>query len=115
MKTNHNGECNRKRDDKSRETNIPLTTIRGIVIPADWDEKGNVVAIAISTYDEDEYFINIEKREKGKKLLALIREEVEVSGLVHENEDIKTITVKKYRLKKGFNQPVISELKLKES
>ncbi len=34
-----------------------MLTIRGIVIPLDWDKKGDVVPIAVSTYDEDEDFI----------------------------------------------------------
>ena len=83
--------------DERRKAGNNLVTIRGIVIPADWDEKGNVVAVAVSTYDEVEYVID--RHEKGEELLPLIRKEVEVSGLVHEDESSKTIAVKKYRLK----------------
>lgn len=73
------------------------TTIRGIVVPVDWDEKGNVVAVAISAQDEDEYLITRDKNEE--KLRALIREEVEVSGLMSEHKNKKTITVKRIQLK----------------
>ena len=85
-------------DEKRKAGNNPVI-IRGIVIPADWDEKGNVVAVAVSTYDEVEYLINIERHKKGEELLSLIRKEVEISGLVREDEGSKIITVKKYRLK----------------
>jgi hypothetical protein len=75
-----------------------LITIKGIVIPADWDEKGRVVAIAISTTNEDEYLID--ENYTGKKLLHFIQEDVEVSGVVREDEDKKIITVQRYILKK---------------
>ncbi len=77
-----------------------LITIRGIVIPVDWDEKGNPVAVSISTHQEDEYFIDKDYH-KGKELLHSIQEEVEVSGVVREDEDKKIISVQKYILKKA--------------
>jgi len=69
-----------------------LITIRGIVTPVDWDEKGNVVATAISTHTEEEYLVINDS--KGKELLNLIQEAVEVSGLVRELVGIKVSTVK---------------------
>ena len=75
------------------------STVRGVIIPIDWDEKGNAVAVAISSHDEDEYYI--EKDEKGGPLLAFIQEEVEVSGIVRENGNKKIITVKEYRITKN--------------
>jgi len=68
----------------------------------DWDEKGSVVALAISTPNEDEYLID-KDHFKGKELLHLIQEEVEVSGVVREDEDKKIITVQKYILKKAWD------------
>ena len=65
----------------------------------DWNEKGSVVALAISTPNEDEYLIDNDY--KGKELLHSIQEEVEVSGVVREDENKKIITVQKYILKKG--------------
>ena len=78
-----------------------LITIRGIVIPVDWDEKGSVVAIAISTPNEDEYLVD--KDHKGKELLHLIQEEVEVSGVTRKDKDKKILTVQKYILKKAWD------------
>lgn len=83
-------------DDKRKAGNN-LVTIRGIVIPADWDEKGDVVAVAVSTYDEVEYFV--ENHEKAKELKAVIREEVEVRGILREGKNRLIIKVKEYRLK----------------
>jgi 5S rRNA maturation endonuclease (ribonuclease M5) len=71
-----------------------LTTVRGIIIPIDWDESGNAISVAISSHDENEYHVN--KDEKGKQLFALTQEEVEVSGVVREKEDKRLITVKEY-------------------
>ncbi|MBU4344639.1 MAG: hypothetical protein L6247_08345 [Desulfobacteraceae bacterium] len=85
---------------KKRGTDDKLTTVRGIVIPVDWDENGNVLAAAISSPDEQVYFIELDK--KGKKMLELIRRGIEVSGVVRKIiKGRKTITVKSYRLKTG--------------
>ena len=85
---------------ESKGTGDELTTIRGIVIPVDWDEDGNVLATAISSQDEHEYFVELDK--KGKKMLGLIRRGIEVSGVVRKIiKGRKTITVKSYRLKTG--------------
>ena len=70
-------------DKKGRQATTPVI-IRGIIIPADWDEKGNVFAVALSTYDEVEYLI--ENNEKGKELEAFIREEVEMRGILREEK-----------------------------
>jgi hypothetical protein len=83
--------------DEKREAGNNLVTIRGIVIPADWDEEGNVTAVAVSTYDEVEYFV--ENHEKTKELKTVIREEVEVGGILSEGKNRLIIKVKEYRLK----------------
>lgn len=89
-----------KKPNKNRGTGDKLTTVRGIVIPVDWDEDGNVLAAAISSPDEQVYFIELDK--KGKKMLELIRWEIEVSGVVRKIvKGRNTITVRSYRLKTG--------------
>lgn len=81
-------------------TGDELTTVRGIVIPVDWNDEGNAVAVAILGAGEEEHFV--ERDEEGKKLVQLLQQEVEVSGTVREAiEDHKIITVKSYRLKSG--------------
>jgi hypothetical protein len=73
-------------------------TIKGLVIPVDWDEKGRVIAAAISTCDEDEYLI--EKIYKGEELLGLLRREVEVRCVVRERENKKKVRVQEYSISK---------------
>jgi hypothetical protein len=73
-----------------------MTSVTGVVVPTDWDEKGNVVSIAISSHDEIEYFVD--KKGKGPELLPLIRKEVEVRGVVREEENRKFITIRKFSI-----------------
>lgn len=76
---------------------IRMSMIRGVVIPMEWDEQGNVVSIAISSHDETEYLV--EKGGRGSELLALVRKEVEVGGDIREEDHRKVIKVKKYLVK----------------
>lgn len=80
---------------KPRKAYNKLVTLRGLIIPVAWDEKGNAVATAISTHSEEEYVV--EGFGKGKELVSLIREEVEVSGVVKNEGNKKIIRVKKYQ------------------
>jgi hypothetical protein len=74
-----------------------LATIRGLLVPVDWDDKGNVTAAAISTHFEEEYLI--EQNAWGEALLAFLRQRVKVNGLVGQNESgKKVITVKNYEV-----------------
>jgi 5S rRNA maturation endonuclease (ribonuclease M5) len=73
-----------------------LTTVRGVVIPVDWDESGNAISVAISSDDENEY--HVKEDETGKQLLGLTQEEVEVSGVVREKEDKRLISVREYNV-----------------
>lgn len=87
---------------KKKGTVDKLTTVRGIVIPVDWDKEGNAITVAISGLDEQEYVI--EQDEKGKELIGLIRQEIEVSGVVRKViKGSKTFAVKSYRLKTEGN------------
>ena len=72
---------------------------RGIIVPIDWDEHGNVIAVAISTHGEDEYVI--ENQEKGKELKTLITQEVEVIGEVRKKDGKRIIKVTEYKVKKS--------------
>ena len=55
-----------------------LVTLRGVVIPVDWDSEGKAIATAISTHHEDEYLIVDEKN--TIEMNNLINEEVEITG-----------------------------------
>jgi hypothetical protein len=72
------------------------TTIRGIVIPDGWDEKGNVISLAIATYLEEKYLVadNV----GGRRLMSLLKKGVSVDGVIKEEDTIKTIYVKTVRI-----------------
>jgi len=72
-----------------------LVTLRGVIIPADWDEHGNVIATAIATDDEGEYVIS--GQQTTEKYLALLRKEVEVRGWVRGEGGRKIITIETYK------------------
>jgi len=74
------------------------TTIHGIVIPDGWDEKGNVISLAIATYLEEKYLVadNI----TGRKLMSLLKKRVAVDGVIKEEDTVKTIYVKTVRIDK---------------
>ena len=76
--------------------NNPIT-IHGLIIPIEWDERGNVIAVSVSTFDEDEYVI--ERDEMGKRLISFLREEIEISGLYRLKGGRKMIRVKEYSIK----------------
>lgn len=67
--------------------------MKGIIVPVDWDEGGNILALAISTYEEDEYLI--EGAYWEQKLKKLLHEAVEVHGSYFERHGRKRILVSK--------------------
>jgi hypothetical protein len=70
-------------------------TIRGLLVPADWDEKGNITETAVSTYFEEEYLVEMNAR--GEALLPFLRQKVKVIGLVRMDErGRKVIRVDEY-------------------
>ena len=72
-------------------------TIRGLLVPIDWDEKGNITEIAVSTYFEEEYLI--EKNVREEALLPLLRQKVKVIGLVRmDDRGRKVIRVEEYEV-----------------
>lgn len=71
--------------------------IQGLVTPSGWDENGNVTAVSISTFTEDEYLV--EKDEISNRLRSVLHEKVEILGKFSEKFGRKTIKVKKYIIK----------------
>jgi hypothetical protein len=55
-------------------------TIRGIVIPVTWGEDGEVISIAIDTYQEERY--RVAENVMGRQLRDLLRKRVWVEGKV---------------------------------
>ena len=82
---------------EKREGGDNLTAIRGIVIPAEWDDEGNALATCIASPGEQEYLV--EQDAMGKELLRLIRREIEATGIVQQRKRGRnTIAVRTYRL-----------------
>ena len=69
---------------------------KGLVIPTEWDERGNISAVVISTYNEENYTVELNK--KGQELLSLIREPVKVTGVLRMNGKDMIIDVEKYNI-----------------
>ncbi|MFH1911909.1 MAG: hypothetical protein ABIK91_07800 [Pseudomonadota bacterium] len=74
------------------------TILTGIIIPADWNNRHEVIGAALATADEKEYRIGGNK--KGRELLNLLQRQVEVIGSLDQDGKGRTvITVKRYIVK----------------
>jgi hypothetical protein len=70
-----------------------MINIKGIIIPVNWDAKGNVIGMAIATHKEEEYFI--ENGGKASKLISFLRQEVKITGVIKNKGGKKIIKIKK--------------------
>jgi hypothetical protein len=66
-------------------------TIRGIVIPTEWNENGHPRSVAIATYQEQKYLVA--EGPQCRQLLTLLHERVVVSGLIRQMEDNMVIDI----------------------
>jgi hypothetical protein len=74
------------------------TTLTGIVIPVDWSDDQDVIAVALATADEKEYQIGGNR--KGKELLSFLQHQLEVTGTLSKDDKGKpVITVRRYIVK----------------
>jgi hypothetical protein len=72
-------------------------TLTGIITALEWDKDDNVIAIGLSTSDEEEYVI--EDNSFTDELLDLLYEPVKLIGFVNTNEyGYKSIFVESYEL-----------------
>ena len=71
------------------------TTISGIVIPVAWNEKGDVISVAIVTYNEEKYLV--ENNVKGQQLFSLLRKRVVIDGGLVIRDKIKAIEINNFR------------------
>jgi len=73
-------------------------TLAGILIPADWNDRHEVIALALATADEKEYRIG--RGKKGRELHSLLHRHVEITGTLRLEENGKSmITVRHYIVK----------------
>lgn len=71
-----------------------MICIEGVIIPANWDNKGNVVDLAVATRDEDEYLIT--DKDQVSRLKRLLRQEVAIEGILKTKDGKKIIKVKRF-------------------
>ena len=71
-----------------------MIRVEGIIIPANWDTKGTVVDLAIATRNEEEYLIT--DKDQVARLKLLLRQEVEIKGIVQFQKGKKIIKVKRF-------------------
>ena len=76
-----------------------MICVEGIIIPANWDNNGNVVDLVLAARDEEEYLIR--DKEQVTRLKSFLRQEVKIRGILRTKEGKKIIKVKKFsKLKK---------------
>jgi hypothetical protein len=78
-------------------TTMELTHLEGIIIPARWDESGNVVSVLIATTDEQEYWL--EDPEKAFRLNTYLRKTVAVSGFLRVEANRKFMRIHQIKLR----------------
>jgi hypothetical protein len=84
-----------KKELRKKGSRNGSTTVRGIVIPVEWDEDGKALAVAVAASGENDYLI--EQDSKGRELFWHIRQEVEIIGIVGKgSKGDQTITVSTY-------------------
>ena len=71
-------------------------TIRGTILPDEWDKNGHVTSIGIGTEDEEDYIIFLDKI--GERLFKLVDRKVEATGTVKNVYGDFVLTVNNYRL-----------------
>jgi len=74
------------------------TVIKGIIVPNEWDDKDNVISVAIATAGEREY--PIEMNGMGKSLLKNISQQVRLEGVIDKNRGYNCgiISVNSYQI-----------------
>jgi hypothetical protein len=73
-------------------------TLLGIIVPADWNDRQEVIAASLATADEREYRIVGNKR--GKELLGCLQRQIEATGVLERDEKGgDMITIKSYIVK----------------
>ena len=77
----------------------PRTTIHGIVIPDAWDDSGNVVAVAVFTFQEQK--IRIVDDRLGRTLKRHMRQRVTVDGEMFLRDQAPFLRVHRYRVDKA--------------
>ena len=73
--------------------------IKGVLLPVKWDDNGSVQEIALYANDENEYIIV--KNIKSKEMVKMLRQQVELYGMVQFKDGKHIILVEKYSQEPG--------------
>jgi hypothetical protein len=77
-----------------------VVVVRGIILPAAWDEDGRVIALVLSSKDEKHYFL--ENDPNQGKLYDCLQKEVEICGVLKGEGDRRTLIPIGFRPISGF-------------
>jgi hypothetical protein len=69
-----------------------VVTVSGLILPVEWDEHDNVVAVVIETADEESFIVETDK--KGNELLQFIHHEVEATGTTRREAEYGNVYIK---------------------
>ena len=79
------------------ESGVARGAIKGLIIPEQWKNDGEIVGVTIQTRQEE--IFHVAHNDTGQELLAFVQQEVEAVGKIDERVNGTTlITVKSYRV-----------------
>jgi hypothetical protein len=88
-------------------------TVRGIVVPTEWDSRGQVLQVAILTPDEEQY--DIVDSELGRRLVGALREEIEACLRIEQSQqNRRRATVLSHQIVDADDDDYVLEDLLKE-
>jgi hypothetical protein len=73
--------------------------IRGIILPSEWDDDGEVMSIGVETPEGEDIYVFMDTM--GEKLMSFIDHRVEVTGTVEDVYGDLVLTVTGYTLLSG--------------
>ena len=63
-------------------TEQPKISLKGILIPSNWDEKGNITSLKIASANEKEYVIS--NQDVSDMIATYLRKEITVTGVLEQ-------------------------------
>jgi hypothetical protein len=72
-------------------TEQPKISLKGILIPSNWDEKGNIISLKIASANEKEYVIS--NQDVSDMIATYLRKEITVTGVLEQGGAITYIHV----------------------
>lgn len=79
---------------KNKSLGDTVISVKGIVVPAAWDDQGRPISLVLETDKETEYLIDTEDL-TGRALYKFLRQNVKITGLARRSaKNRKMITVR---------------------